>query len=133
MVDDRRRRSPEQRARHAERMRVSRRVQANATGPDAVSAQRSLREEKRDRQRRRRERLNAERLNSDRVPSTPPFLPLHQSEALVDFLDRLHRVREDLHECDVCLEKYYGTKMQGTRCDRCYREALSVFTLHFIY
>jgi hypothetical protein len=133
MEDERRRRSPEQRARHAERMRVSRRVRANATGPDAVSAQRSFREEKRDRQRRCREHLNADRLNSDRVSSTPPFLPLHQSDALVDFLDRLHRVREDLHECEVCLEKYYSMKMQGTRCDRCYREVLSVFTLHFVY
>ena len=133
MVDDRRRCSPEQRARHAERMPVCRRVRANVTGPDAVSAQRSLREEKRDRQRRRRQRLNAERLNSARVPSTPPFLPLHQSEALVDFLDRLHRVRDDLHECDICLEKYYSMKMEGTQCDRCYHEVLSVFTLHFVY
>ena len=75
MVDDRRRRSPEQRARNAERMRVSRRILANATGPDALSAQQSLREQKRDSQRRRRERLNAERLNSDRVPPPPFFYP----------------------------------------------------------
>ena len=88
-----------------QRMRVSHRIQANMTGPDAVSAQRFLREEKRDRQHCRRERLNAERLNSARV-----LLPLHQSEALVDFLDRLHRVQDDLHECDICLEKYYSMK-----------------------
>ena len=74
MVDDRRRRSPEQRTRHAERMRVSRRIQANATGPDALLVQRSVREVYRDRQRRRRERLNAQCLVSDRVPLSPPVL-----------------------------------------------------------
>ena len=81
MVDDRRRRSPEQRARNAERMRVSRRILANATGPDALSAQQSLREQKRDRQRRRRERLNAERLNSDRVPPPPLFFTLASNQS----------------------------------------------------
>ena len=82
MVDDRQRRLPEQRARHAERMRVSRRIQVNATGPDALSAQRSVREVNHDRQCHRRERLNAQCLVSDRVPSSPPILPLTGPVAL---------------------------------------------------
>ena len=63
-------------------MRVSRCIQANATGPDAHLVQRSVREVYCDRQRRRRERLNAQCLVSDRVPSSPPVLPLTGPVAL---------------------------------------------------
>jgi len=53
---------------------------------------------------------------------TPPYLPPHQERAVHEFLDRLLLIRDDLHECTTCLEKYHGMQMHGTECARCHKE-----------
>jgi hypothetical protein len=42
------------------------------------------------------------------APLLPPYLSVHQQHAIHDFLDRLLVAGDNLHECTVCLEKYYG-------------------------
>ena len=90
MVDACHRHLPEQHARLPERMQVSCRIQANSTGPVALSVQRSVQDTNREWQHCHREHLNAERSISELVHSLPLFLPLHQNKALQDFLDRLY-------------------------------------------
>lgn len=53
---------------------------------------------------------------------SPPYLPLHQKQAVHDFLDRLLVVGDDLHECAICLEKYHGMSLRGSLCTRCHSE-----------
>jgi hypothetical protein len=129
MVKERRRRSQQERARDAERKRVARRVDSTATGPDAVERRVLVREQNRDRQRARRDRLAVERAARSRLsPASQFFLPLHQYQALHAFMDRLLLARADVHDCDVCLERYYGMKMHAERCcDRCHREVSFIF------
>ena len=90
MVKERCRCSQEQRARDAERKRLARRVDATATGPDAVERRELVREQNTVRQRARRNRLAVERDARTRLsPSSQFFLPLHQYRALHAFMDRL--------------------------------------------
>jgi hypothetical protein len=49
-------------------------------------------------------------------------LPVHQEQAIHDFLDCLRLIHEDVHECTTCLERYHGMQMHGTECLRCHRE-----------
>ena len=51
-----------------------------------------------------------------------PYLPVHQEQALYEFLDCLHLIQDDMHECTTCLERYHGMQMCGTECARCYNE-----------
>jgi hypothetical protein len=53
---------------------------------------------------------------------THPYLPAHQEQAIHKFLDRLLPIRDDLHECTTCLEKYHGMPMRGMECARCHNE-----------
>ena len=124
MVKERRRRSQEQRARDAERKRLARRVDATATGPDAVERRELVREQNTVRQRACRNRLAVEREARTRLsPSSQFFLPLHQYRALHAFMDRLLLARADVHGCEICLERYYGMKVHDEHCcDRCHRE-----------
>jgi len=55
----------------------------------------------------------------------PPYLPLHQQEAIHAFLDRVLEIGDDLHECTVCLERYHGMKLRDMACTRCHKEVLT--------
>ena len=77
MVKERRRRSQELGARDVERKCLTRRVVANATGPDAVERRRIIREQNTVRQCVRCSCLAVERAACSRVsPSSQPFLPM---------------------------------------------------------
>ena len=62
-------------------------------------------------------------VDGDAAPA-PPYLPLHQQQAIHDFLDRLRVVGNDLHECPICFEKYHGMPLRGVVCARCHSEVM---------
>lgn len=57
------------------------------------------------------------------------YVPVHQQWAIHDFLDHLALIRDDLHECATCLERYHGMKMHGTQCARCNNEVRLMYSL----
>ena len=86
----------------------------------------------RERMRRYRERLHVpladlhsmdDVVDEDATPALP-YLPLHQQQAIHDFLDRLVAVGNDLNECTVCLERYHGMSLHGSLCTRCHSEVM---------
>ena len=113
-----RRSSEQRRARKTESQRTRRRTLADATDPVLVARRDNARERERQRQRLRRHRMRPG--NSSDVPA--PFLPVHQQNAINDFMDRVLTVRYSEAECDTCLERYHGMRMRGVQCDRCRRE-----------
>lgn len=56
------------------------------------------------------------------VQTLSPYLPPHQQQAVYDFLDCLHLIQDDVHECTTCLERYHGMQMRATECARCHNE-----------
>jgi hypothetical protein len=125
-----RRCSQERRAREAERQRTHRRTLADATDPVVVARRDAARERQRDRQRLRRNRMRP--ANSSHVPA--PFLPVHQQNAINNFMDRILTVRHSSAQCATCLERYHGMHMRGVQCDRCHREVRcpSLLYLHLL-
>ena len=147
-MPEKRRMSEQQRTREAERQKARRLSLSQATDPDSIARRETLRARATDRQRRRRETVAAAS-NADgtsqrqtqlersrdlqrirrarrRAPEVSTdnssFLPIHQQEAIHDYLDRILRVRDDVGLCLTCLEKYHGMHIHGTQCDWCHRE-----------
>lgn len=54
----------------------------------------------------------------------PPYIPLHQQQAIHNFLDCLHVVSNNLHKCPICFEKYHGMPLCGVVCARCHSKVM---------
>jgi hypothetical protein len=70
----------------------------------------------------RRARLRNHSTNDSALTDASSFLPLHQREAIDAFFDRVGRVRADVRECQIYLERYHGMHLRRLECDRCHRE-----------
>ena len=75
------------------------------------------------------EQANEENVQDAMDTETSPYVPVHQQRAIHEFLDRLSLIRDELHECTTCLERYHGMKMHGTQCARCHHEVRLVYCL----
>ena len=60
------------------------------------------------------------------------YLPIHQEHAVHDFLNRLHLIQDDVHECTTCLERYQGMQMRDMECMRCHSEVCAVCLLRSV-
>ena len=76
---------------------------AASTDPEVVALRERTRQRLADQRRLRRERLRTSVQPAN--PDLPPhFLPLHQRQAMDDFMDRILQVRFSLAECQTWLE-----------------------------
>jgi hypothetical protein len=99
-----------------------------ASAPSVPSPSRSdrVREANRIKQQRWRANRQAQPVHlpavqiDDRAP--PPYLPVHQQVAIHAFLDRVRELGDDISDCEMCKEHYYGMKLQGGLCARCAKE-----------
>ena len=122
-----------------DRARRNRRTCADAIGPTADAHRLKQRVQHQQRQARYSERsrralparvsTNTDHMDieQDFIQPPPPraFLPSHQHDAIDDFFSRLLFTKTDPPQCSTCFEQYHGMRLQGTECDRCYREGRS--------
>ena len=66
-------------------------------------------------------------INHDFIHSPPPaaYLPSHQHDAIDNIFSCLLFTESNPPECSTCFKRYHGMCLQGTQCDRCYRETHS--------
>ena len=60
------------------------------------------------------------------APTSPPYIPAHQKDAIDEFFDRLRSVDTVLAVCSTCQESYYGIRVRLTECERCSNEVRSL-------
>jgi hypothetical protein len=72
-------------------------------------------------------------VNNDHELDTPPYIPLHQQQAIHAFLNSVRDLGDNINECRMCKERYYGMKLEDMQCARCVKEVCHADSSHISF
>lgn len=72
-------------------------------------------------------------VNNDHELDTPPYIPLHQQQAIHTFLNSVRDLGDNINECRMCKEHYYGMKLEDMQCARCVKEVCHADSSHISF